>query len=95
MGSGQWAKTFNGKQAVVNDLWAAVRTTIKQPFKVVADRILADGNWVVIEARGHNATPDGKIYNNKYCWVCRITDGKLHELKEYMDTELVTVTFQS
>ena len=94
MGSGPLAKTFTGKQSVVNELWAAVRATINQPFKVVADRILVDGDWVVIEARGHNTTPDGKIYNNKYCWVCRISDGKLHELKEYMDTELVTATFQ-
>jgi hypothetical protein len=46
-----------------------------------------------MEASGENATPDGKIYNNKYCWVCRITDGQLHELREYMDTQLVTDTF--
>lgn len=94
MGSGQWAKTFSGKQAVVDELWAAVKTTIRPPFRVVADRILADGDWVVIEARGHNVTPEGKPYNNTYCWVCRVTDGKLRELREYMDTDLVTATFQ-
>ena len=94
MGSGQWAKTFNGKQSVVNDLWAAVKTTLRQPYKAMANRIIADGDYVVVEASGQNTTPEGKIYNNRYCWVCRLSEGKLRELNEYMDTELVTATFQ-
>jgi uncharacterized protein len=48
---------------------------------------------VVIEHRGRNATPDGRPYDNKYCWVCRFADGRLRELREYMDTQLVTETF--
>ena len=94
MGSGQWAKTFQGKQSVVNDLWGAVKTTLRSPYKAIATRIMADGDYVVVEARGDNTTPDGKIYNNRYCWVCRIEDGKLRAVNEYMDTELVTNTFQ-
>ena len=95
MGSGQWSKTFKGKESVLNELWSAVKTTINQPFKVVAHRFIADGDYVVVEASGENTTPDGRTYNNKYCWVCRIAEGKLQELNEYMDTELVTATFQS
>ena len=94
MDSGQWAKTFTGKPSVVNDLWAAVKTTLRQPYKVTANRIIADGEYVVVEASGQNTTPDGKMYNNRYCWVCRLREGKLVELNEYMYTELVTATFQ-
>lgn len=93
MGSGPWSKTFNGKSEVVNGLWAAVRTTLKPPYKAVARRIIADGDMVVVEAAGQNETPDGKIYNNRYCWVLRIEAGKIRELSEYMDTDLVTRTF--
>jgi len=95
MGSGQWSKTFKGKESVLNELWAGVKTAITQPFKAAAHRFIADGDYVVVEASGQNTTPDGKTYNNKYCWVCRIAEGKLQELNEYMDTELVTATFQS
>jgi ketosteroid isomerase-like protein len=94
MGSGQWAKTFIGKQAVVNDLWRAVKTTLRPPYQATATRIMADGDYVVVEATGDNMTPDGKVYNNRYCWVCWIRDGKLWAINEYMDTELVTATFQ-
>jgi ketosteroid isomerase-like protein len=93
MGSGQWSRTFKGKQAVLDELWSAVRTTLKPPYKVIAHRFIADEDYVAVEASGQNTTPDGKVYNNKYCWVCRISGGKLHELREYMDTQLVTDTF--
>ena len=78
-----------------DNLWSAVKKTLVPPYKATAMNFIADGDYVVMEASGENATPDGKIYNNKYCWVCRITDGKLHELREYMDTQLVTDTFLS
>ena len=95
MGTGQLSKTFKGKSSVLNELWAAVKTTLTPPFEVDAHRFIAEGDYVVIEASGRNNTPDGKPYNNKYCWVCRFAEGKLQELHEYMDTELVTATFQS
>ena len=94
MGSGQWSKSFLGKSEVLNDLWKNVRETIKQPFKVVVHRIIADGNSVVVEMTGRNTTTTEKSYINNYCWVCRVKDGKLHEINEYMDTELVTQTFK-
>ncbi|GAB3711071.1 nuclear transport factor 2 family protein [Spirosoma flavus] len=94
MGSGQWAKTFRGKQAVVNELWGAVKTTLHPPYRATATRIMADGDYVVVEAEGENVTPDGNVYNNRYCWVCWIRDGKLRAINEYMDTELVTTTFR-
>ncbi len=52
-------------------------------------RIVAEGEFVVIECRGRVTTKTGKPYNNTYCWVCRVVDGKLKELTEYMETELV------
>lgn len=93
MGSGQWSKNFNGKKEVMGQLWSAVRKTLKPPYKVHAKNIIADGDYVVVQAVGENTTPQGNEYQNKYCWVCRIVDGKIYELKEYMDTQLVTETF--
>src|SRR3954451_9500439 len=78
MGTGKGSKSFVGKSSVVNDLMAAAKTTIKQPSNAVAHRILADGDYVAVECTGHNTTPDGKNYNNKYGWVCRFSEGKLH-----------------
>jgi len=95
MGTMSWSKTFKGKEAVIGELLAAVKSALAQPFRVVASNFIAEGDYVVVESRGQNTTPDGRTYNNRYCWVCRITGGKLRELREYMDTELVTATFHA
>ncbi len=93
MGTETWTRTFEGKETVVNELLAAVKATLTEPFEVVPHRFIADEDFVVIEHTGKNTTPDGRPYHNKYCWVCRFSNGKLRELREYMDTELVTKTF--
>jgi ketosteroid isomerase-like protein len=32
-------------------------------------------------------------YDNNYCWVFRFQGGLIQEVREYMDTQLVTDTF--
>jgi uncharacterized protein len=95
MGSNNLSKTFDGKESVVNELWGSVKTSIVQPFKFVINRLIAEGDYVVIEGIGQNMTMDGKQYNNKYCWVCHLAEKKLKEVNEYMDTDLVSQTFNS
>ena len=67
MGTGQWSHTFEGKESVVNELLAAVKETLNEPFEVIAHRFIAEGEYVVIEHSGRNTTPDGRPYHNKYC----------------------------
>jgi ketosteroid isomerase-like protein len=93
MGSGDLSHTFDGKQAILDQLWASVRRTLVPPYKVHASRFIAGEDHVVVEAIGENQTPSGQEYRNQYCWVCRLSEGKIQELREYMDTQLVTETF--
>jgi ketosteroid isomerase-like protein len=53
-------------------------------------RVLADEDMVVVEARGDNVTRDGVRYDNSYCLLFRLSEGKVRAVVEYMDTELVT-----
>lgn len=95
MGSGGLSRTFDGKESILHELWKSVKTDIAQPFRVTATLILTEGEHVVVEGVGNNKTPDGKEYNNRYCWVMKISGGKIVELREYMDTDLVRRTFSS
>jgi ketosteroid isomerase-like protein len=38
-------------------------------------------------------TKTGKPYNNTYCNVFKVVGGKIKEITEYLDTELVTAAF--
>ena len=91
-GTTKWSKTYAGKQAVLTELFGTLRSRIAGHIRTVGDRFVAEGDRVVVEARGHNTTIAGKPYNNRYCFVFRLSGGKLKEVTEYMDTLLVTTT---
>ena len=88
-GSTAWSRTYAGKQAVVRELFPALRAALGDRVTTVAHRFIADGDHVVVEARGRNVTRAGVPYENTYCFVFRLAGGKLAELTEYMDTQLV------
>jgi uncharacterized protein len=92
MGVDAWSRTFRGKGEVLGELFAGVTESLGES-SVDVHRILADGEHVVVEHTGKSMTRDGRPYHNRYCWVCRFRGGKLVELREYMDTQLVTDTF--
>jgi len=88
-GSTAWSKTYEGKKAVLADLFGPLRARIGGRIKTIPRRIIAENDVVVVEARGDNRTKSGVPYNNTYCFVFRVTDGRLKEVTEYMDTLLV------
>jgi len=57
------------------------------------DNFIAEGDYVAVQLHGQATTKAGKPYNNVYCMVFRIANGKVQELIEYCDTELITAAF--
>ena len=93
MGVNQWSRTFEGKQIVVDKLFGGATETLGPSSSIEVRRVHADGDCVVVEHSGRNEMSDGRRYDNNYCWVLRFQDGLLQEVREYMDTQLVTETF--
>ena len=50
--------------------------------------ITAEDERVAVEISGEAIHASGEKYNNQYHFLLRIKDGKILELKEYMDTQL-------
>lgn len=87
-GQYSWSRTFTGREAILNDLHGYVRTRLRDRTRTVAERFIADGDIVVVEAKGDNVTPEGVRYDNDYCLVFRLEDGKIKEIREYCDSVL-------
>jgi ketosteroid isomerase-like protein len=51
--------------------------------------MIAEGERVVMVARGKATSSTGKPYNNSYCIIARVVDGKLKEMADYVDTALI------
>ena len=50
--------------------------------------ITAENERVAVEVSGEAVHASGKPYNNKYHFLLTIKNGKILELKEYMDTQM-------
>jgi ketosteroid isomerase-like protein len=79
-----------GKQAVIANLLGPLRARLSTPVKFTIRRVISDGDWVVLVADGEATTITGRPYNNSYCIVGRIEDGRFVEMTDYIDTELIT-----
>jgi uncharacterized protein len=90
IGSTEWSGTWEGKPSVQGKLLDPLFAQFATRYRNRALRLIAEGDYVVIECRGNVTTKAGQPYNNTYCYVCRLDGGKVHELTEYCDTELLT-----
>lgn len=48
---------------------------------------IAEDDRVVVEFEGNATTCDGKPYNNQYCMVFSLLDGKIKQVNEYFCTK--------
>jgi hypothetical protein len=93
MGTTKYSGTFRGKQDVVNRLLTPLMNELDGGLEIAPDAFIAEGDTVVMQARGRSKTKSGKPYDNSYCQVFRVADGKVKQITEYLDTELVTQAF--
>lgn len=88
-GSTDWSGVYRGKQAVLDQLFKPLFARFAGQYTNTAHRIIAEDDYVVVECRGKVETKAGMPYNNAYCYVCRMEQGRMKELTEYLDTQLV------
>ena len=89
IGSNSWSTTFRGRDAIVNDLFGRLRVKLRGRNFCTPSRIHDAGEFIIVQARGRNLTRQGMPYENDYCFVIRLRAGKMVEIEEYCDTELV------
>jgi ketosteroid isomerase-like protein len=93
IGNTKFSGTFNGKQEFTAKVLAPLGAALEGGLVITPDNLIADGEYVAMQSRGKSTAKNGKPYNNTYCHVFRITNGKISEVTEYLDTELVNNVF--
>lgn len=93
IGSTKYSGTFNGKQDLIARLLAPLAAQVEGAMSITPDNLIADGDFVAMQARGKALSKNGERYDNTYCHVFRLAGGKVKEVTEYLDTELVTRAF--
>jgi ketosteroid isomerase-like protein len=87
-GQNSWSQTFRGKEALFRDLYGYLETLLAEGRRTIPLRFIADEDHVVVQATGEMRTKAGVPYNNDYCLIYRLRDGKIVEITEYLDSVL-------
>lgn len=94
IGTTKWSGTMNGKQELVDRLLKPIFAELETPGSSTTDNVIAEGDFVVVQSHAAGRkTKSGKSYNNTYCIVFKVAGGKIKEVTEYCDTELITAAF--
>ena len=93
IGATKFSGTYIGKQALVENLLGPLFSQLKAGISSQIEQLTAEGDVVVAQTSGMAETTDGVPYNNTYCQVITIRDGKFAAVTEYMDTALIDSVF--
>lgn len=91
-GSHVFSGVFKGKKEIEEGLIAPMLKVLTSS-RFEMQNLLAEGNQVVVEGQGYAPAKDGRVYSNTYCIVVTIKDDKIIQMREYLDTELITSFF--
>jgi ketosteroid isomerase-like protein len=87
-GNWSWSGTWEPKTVVLNGLLRPLMAQFAD-YRSEAELIIAEGDRVMVQARAHATTKRGDAYDQTYCFIYRVADGKLTEVVEHCDTALV------
>lgn len=89
LGSTRYSGRFEGKDVLLSEVIGPLFGQLKAGIFSTIDNLVAEDDVVVAQTRGQAEMKDGRPYNNSYCHVFRIRDGRIVEVTEYLDTQLV------
>ena len=93
IGTRRFGRSFVGKEDITNNLFGPLGEILEGTIRIGIKSLTAEGQRVVMEAEGKSSTKTGGAYNNTYCIVLDLEGGKIANIQEYLDTELVTEVF--
>lgn len=76
-----------GRAAIVQFLSEEMHRLFVKDLRVTFTRLLSDGPVVILEQRLQATLAGGRAYDNEYCFIIELQDGRIHRVREYMDTQ--------
>jgi ketosteroid isomerase-like protein len=75
-----------GKDEIVKFM-SSIGATLPEGMHTEITRAYADGDAVILEVTNKAKVSNGKSYENEYCFVFEIENGKIRRIREYTDTQ--------
>lgn len=76
-----------GREAIANFIAKEFPKLFVADVSIDFRGFYADGQTVVVEERMQATLANGRKYDNDYCFIFELVDGKISKVREYMDTQ--------
>ena len=93
IGNTKFSGIYNGVEDLGERLLEPIHKALNGGIKLTAENLIGEGDYIVCQGRGESTLVNGGTYNNVYCWVYRWSGDKITKVTEYLDTEIVTASF--
>jgi uncharacterized protein len=93
MGSTKFSGVYRGKAELMEKLLGPLFGQLKEGISSSVEKLFGEDDYVISLTSGSAETVDGRPYNNRYCQIIRLRDGKFVEVTEYFDTALAGSVF--
>ncbi|MDG2111915.1 MAG: nuclear transport factor 2 family protein [Actinomycetota bacterium] len=81
--------TFEGKSAFFAQAAGRLTDHFAGPLTATVVDVCADGDKVFVQWEGRATSTAGTDYDQRYCWVLTMAEGRVAEAMAYLDTDLV------
>ncbi len=89
MGTHPLAGTYHTKADFLAHTFARLNKLLKEGVVLRVTNLLVDGDTAVVELHSLSTALNGKPFNNRYYWIARFSNGKIVEVRAYLDSALV------
>ena len=90
IGSTAISGTFESKRTFMADAAGKLTDRLTSPLTAKLVDVSADGDKVFVQWEGTASSASGVPYDQTYCWVLKMSGGRITEAVAYLDTELVS-----
>jgi uncharacterized protein len=59
------------------------------PLKLDIVNVMVDGDLAAVELKANAMAKNGTNFANEYCWICQFEEGKIINVRAYLDSALV------
>jgi ketosteroid isomerase-like protein len=84
---------YHSKADFLSHTFEKLEKVLQRGVQLHVTNALVSGEWAVVELESLATARNGLRFDNKYCWVIRFADGKIVEVRAYLDSALVQRLF--
>ncbi len=82
-----------GRGRILQFLTEELDATFGRGMTSDVTRVVAEGDTVVLQLSLSSTLPGGRAYDNEYCFLVTVRDGRIHRIHEHLDTHRGLLAF--